>query len=269
MQIKHRALFLSHGGGPLPLLGDAGHQEMVSCLQEIAASIKKPSAILVISAHWEEKIPTITAGAQPSLIYDYYGFPKESYNIKYPCPGEPSLAGKIFQCMESVPLKAKSDEQRGFDHGLFVPLKIMYPEADIPCVQLSLLNSLDPAAHLNVGRALQALDYDNLLLIGSGFTFHNMHAFFASETVESREKNQAFENWLSDTCSNHDISEEERTQRLVQWEEAPFARYCHPREEHLLPLHVCYGFAGAACSKWFELTIFNKKASMYLWSAEG
>ena len=268
MKNKYRALFLSHGGGPLPLLGDAGHKEMVLSLQEIAASIKKPSAILVISAHWEEKIPTITAGAQPSLIYDYYGFPKESYSIEYPCPGEPLLAAKIFQLIENVPMKAKLDEQRGFDHGLFVPLKIMYPEADIPCVQLSLMNSLDPGAHLNLGRALRALDYENLLVIGSGFSFHNMQAFFVPETAESKEKNGAFEYWLSDTCSNHEIGEEERTQRFVQWEKAPFARYCHPREEHLLPLHVCYGLAGTACSKWFDLRILNKTSSIYLWSAE-
>ena len=230
MKNKPYVLYLSHGGGPLPLLGDEGHREMVSCLQEIAAKMAKPSAILVISAHWEEKIPTITSGARPPLLYDY--------------------------------------TERGFDHGLFVPLKIMYPDADIPCVQLSLVNSLNPLEHIKIGQALRDLRYDNLLIIGSGSSFHNMKAFFASETSESKSQNESFENWLIDTCSNQDIDEEERTNRLAHWEDAPFARYCHPREEHLLPLHVCYGLAGTNCTEGFELNILNKKSSMYLWSSE-
>ena len=265
MKNKYSALFLSHGGGPLPLLGDAGHKEMVLSLQEIAASIKKPSAILVISAHWEEKIPTITAGVQPSLIYDYYGFPKESYSIEYPCPGEPLLAAKIFQLIENVPMKAKLDEQRGFDHGLFVPLKIMYPEADIPCVQLSLLNNLNPQQHIAIGKALSSIEYENLLIIGSGFSFHNMAAFFAKETEETKDKNNQFERWLINTCSNHHINETERENRFANWQSAPHARYCHPREEHLLPLHVCYGVTQRPCDLYYELQILNKKASMYLW----
>jgi len=266
MKNKRCILFLSHGGGPLPLLGDDGHREMVSCLREISARIRKPSAILVISAHWEEKTPFITSSVSPSLIYDYYGFPEVSYSIEYPCSGETLLAGQIHALLETAGIEAKLDEQRGFDHGLFVPLKIMYPDADIPCVQLSLINNLSPVDHLNVGRALQDLSYDNLLVIGSGFSFHNMKEFFSPETSESKVKNEAFENWLLDTCSNQDVDEEERTNRLNHWTDAPFARYCHPREEHLLPLHVCYGLAGTNCSESFQLNIINKKSSMYLWT---
>ena len=265
MTNKPRVLFLSHGGGPMPLLGDEGHKEMVDCLKEITAKIKKPSAIVVVSAHWEESIPTITSGANPSLIYDYYGFPEESYHIKYPCPGEPLLASRIHNLLENAGIASKLDEQRGFDHGLFVPLKIMYPDADIPCIQLSLVNSLDPAEHIKIGQALQDLDYKNLLVIGSGFSFHNMKAFFARETSESKAMNESFENWLLTTCSTSDINEEERAQRLTQWTKAPSARFCHPREEHLLPLHVCYGIAYTECSECFELRILNKKSSMYLW----
>jgi len=263
-----RVLFVSHGGGPLPLLGDDGHIEMVRCLKKIAANIKKPSAIIVVSAHWEENIPTITSGANPSLIYDYYGFPEESYNIQYPCPGEPLLAAQIHNVLESSGITGKLDEQRGFDHGLFVPLKIMYPAADIPCVQLSLVNSLNSAKHLKIGQALQDLDYENLLVIGSGFSFHNMKTFFAPETSESKVMNESFESWLLETCSSSDIDEEQRRQRLIQWAKAPSARFCHPREEHLLPLHVCYGLASTRCSEYFELRILNKKTSMYLWSTE-
>lgn len=269
MTKQRRALFLSHGGGPLPLLGDAAHSEMVTCLKKIARSIPKPSAIIVVSAHWEAGNATVTAGEAPGLIYDYNGFPPESYEIKYPCPGNPPLASALLKQLEKAGINASADSARGFDHGLFVPLKIMYPEADIPCVQLSLVKDLDPLAHINLGRALQELGDPSLLLIGSGFSFHNMRAFFTPETADSRKANQSFEQWLLDTCSNESISEQERAQRLVNWEAAPSARYCHPREEHLLPLHVCYGFAGSACTKSFELQVLNKASSMYLWEHEG
>lgn len=262
---KPRVLFLSHGGGPLPLLGDDGHREMVENLKSIASKINKPSAILVISAHWEEKLPTITAGANPSLIYDYHGFPEESYDIKYPCPGEPLLADQVYRLLNTAGIEARLDKQRGFDHGLFVPLKIMYPNAEIPCIQLSLVQGLDPAEHLKIGAALSGIAHDGLLVIGSGFSFHNMKAFFTTETSESKSMNESFEQWLIDTCSNPAIGETERIQRLENWEQAPAARYCHPREEHLLPLHVCYGIAQSACSEYFELRILNKKSSVYLW----
>lgn len=268
MKNKPCVLFLSHGGGPLPLLGDEGHQEMVKCLQKIATNIKKPSAIIVVSAHWEEGVPTITASSKPSLIYDYSGFPQASYHVEYSCPGEPSLADQIHNALEESGITSKLDDQRGFDHGLFVPLKIMYPDADIPCVQLSLVNNLNPAEHLKIGQALRGLNYENLLVIGSGFSFHNMQAFFAQETNESRAMNESFESWLLETCCNVEISEEERAQRFIEWAKVPAARYCHPREEHLLPLHVCYGLAQSACSECFELQVMNKKSSMYLWAIE-
>lgn len=261
-------MFLSHGGGPLPLLGDDAHSEMVSHLEEIASTISRPSAIIVVSAHWEAGTATVTSGAKPDLVYDYNGFPPESYEIKYPCPGNPSLANSITKQLGNAGINAISDNFRGFDHGLFVPLKIMYPEADIPCVQLSLIKGLDPLEHIKLGRAIQNLANSSMLLIGSGFSFHNMKAFFAPESVDSENANKLFERWLLDTCSNQSISEEERTNRLVSWEAAPSARYCHPREEHLLPLHVCYGFAASACTQSYELRILNKQSSMYLWEYE-
>jgi aromatic ring-opening dioxygenase catalytic subunit (LigB family) len=268
MNNQRRALFLSHGGGPLPLLGDDAHAEMVSCLKEIAQTIARPSAIIVVSAHWEARIATVTSGSSPSLIYDYSGFPPESYEIQYPCLGNPLLASSITKQLEKAGINTNSDSARGFDHGLYIPLKIMYPEADIPCVQLSLIKDLDPLAHIKIGGALQDLADPSILLIGSGFSFHNMKAFFTPETVDSKNANKSFEHWLLDTCSSQNISEEERTKRLVNWEAAPFARYCHPREEHLLPLQVCYGFAATACTKSCELQILNKQSSMYLWEHE-
>ena len=147
----------------------------------------------------------------------------------------------------------------------FVPLKIMYPEADVPCIQLSLVSSLDPGEHIKIGTALSGLNHENLLVIGSGFSFHNMNAFFAPGTVEMETMNGEFMQWLNDTCSDPDLEEDERISRLVNWEKAPSARFCHPREEHLLPLHVCYGVSNCACREFFELEIIGKKASVYLW----
>lgn len=265
MKSLPRAMFISHGGGPLPLLGDPGHREMVSCLQGIAVSLPRPDAILVVSAHWEERVPTITAGSKPPLIYDYYGFPPESYDIQYPCAGEPSLAREIYRMLGDGEIGARLDEERGFDHGVFVPLKIMYPEADIPCVQLSLVDTLDALRHIEVGNALQNLASQNVLVIGSGFSFHNLRAFFGPDNADSRQLNQAFEQWLQDVCVGSEIPEHKRREMLMQWADAPGARYCHPREEHLLPLHVCYGVAQSACTERYELTIMNKKSSMYLW----
>ena len=258
-------LFVSHGGGPMPLLGDPGHQDMVDRLTELAADLRKPSAILVISAHWEEAIPTITSGTTPSLIYDYYGFPSEAYEIEYPCPGEPVLAQQVAQALDQAGIQPRLDDQRGLDHGAFVPLKLMYPDATIPCIQLSLVNTLDASTHLAIGRALQALDYDNLLVLGSGFSFHNMRAFFAAQTPEIQARNLAFEDWLEQTCGDSSLSEPERAKRLADWEQAPHARFCHPREEHLLPLHVCYGLANKASDRHIAATILGKQSGMFYW----
>lgn len=266
MNQKARALFLSHGGGPLPLLGDAGHQEMVETLRRIAATHRRPAAIVLISAHWEAEVPTITSGGHPGLIYDYYGFPEASYAIEYPCPGEPRLAEQIHRLLGQAGIEARLDAERGFDHGLFVPLKLMYPEADIPCVQLSLVSRLDPAEHLAIGQALQGLDGEDLLVIGSGFSFHNLRAFFAPETPESAALNAAFEQWLLETCASPALDEAAREQRLIRWQDAPAARFCHPREEHLLPLHVCYGLTRARCAEAFEVRIMGKRSSLYRWA---
>jgi len=262
---KPKSLFISHGGGPLPLLGDAGHEEMLGCLQMLAESIPKPDAIVVVSAHWEAEVVTITSAKNPSLIYDYYGFPEQAYAIEYPCAGLPSLAEEIHTLINEADIETSLDDSRGFDHGLFIPLKIMYPHADIPCVQLSLVASLDPLHHIKIGHALKTLSDKNVLVIGSGFSFHNLNAFFNANTEEDESLNIDFENWLRDTCSNEMYAPGEREQKLVNWSKAPGALFCHPREEHLLPLHVCYGVAKTASKKVFQLKIMGKQSSMYLW----
>jgi len=249
----------------LPLLGDAAHAELVANLGEIAVAITRPAAIIVISAHWEAETATLSSGANPPLIYDYYGFPPESYQIRYPAPGEPGLAADIAALLSEAGIAVVLDEQRGFDHGLFVPLKIMYPDASIPCVQLSLLAGLDPAAHIRLGQALAGLQRQGILVLGSGFSFHNMQAFFSAQTDDKAAKNRAFEQWLIETCSSPDLDEEARRARLINWADAPAARYCHPREEHLIPLHVCYGFAAAPASRVFQFEVLGVQASAYLW----
>jgi|TARA_B110000211_G_scaffold221666_1_gene269555 4,5-DOPA dioxygenase extradiol len=268
MSGNNTIMFISHGGGPMPLLEDKNHTQMIDTLKRMKNKIAKPSAILVISAHWETQVATITSGAAPPLIYDYNGFPKETYQIKYPSPGQPELANKIYESLIQAGIEAEQNDQRGYDHGMFVPLTLMYPDADIPCVQLSLVNSLDSITHLAIGEALQALEWDNLLVIGSGFSFHNMRAFFDSSADENNLKNKGFEQWLISVMSDKNLSEQQRTQHLAQWNRAPHARFCHPREEHLLPLHVCYGMAGRASDEIFEVTVMNKQASMYLWQGE-
>ncbi|MDH3693972.1 MAG: dioxygenase [Gammaproteobacteria bacterium] len=260
-------LYLPHGGGPLPLLGDKGHEDLVDFLKVISSELGEPSAILVISAHWEEEQPTITGGAHPELIYDYYGFPPESYEFQYLAPGEPQLANDVFELIENSGVKARLDDRRGFDHGLFVPLELMYPEAHIPCIQLSLLKNLNPGEHIALGKSLAALRRKNVLIVGSGLSFHNMKAFFSkgSETMTGDEE---FDRWLTNVCTNPEISSDEREKQLVNWENAPSARYCHPREEHLLPLHVCYG---AACAETptakvvFNRKVMGQQVSALLW----
>ena len=162
-------------------------------------------------------------------------------------------------------ITAQLDHQRGFDHGMFVPLTLLFPEADIPCIQLSLLTSLSADEHIRLGMALRGLLSENVLVIGSGFSFHNMKAFFLPSTPEAQSMNESFERWLIDTSSNHKLNESDRMHKLVNWENAPAARYCHPREEHLLPLHVCYGLAKRPANHVFTFDVMEKRASAYLW----
>lgn len=263
--VKARTVFLSHGGGPMPLLGDPGHKQLVTCLKSLPDKLITPKAIVVFSAHWEGEAVEITAHDTPELLYDYYGFPPEAYEIDYPIKGQSNLAKTIEQHLNRHAIHAQLNTSRGFDHGVFVPLKIMYPLGDIPCVQVSLLNNLEPQTHINIGKALQPLLQQDILFIGSGFSFHNLPAFFQTPDPASKQANQAFENWLTDTCSNTNISEQQRESQLVNWAKAPHAQYCHPREEHLLPLHICYGLNQTPCQEHISVTVLNKLASTFIW----
>jgi len=248
----------------LPILGDASHKAMVGFMQQLSSRLRRPGAVVVISAHWEESEATILGAPNPSLLYDYYGFPEEAYEIAYPAPGSPGLANRIAELLNRYAIPARVDSQRGFDHGLFIPLKLVYPQADIPSLQLSLVRGLDPAAHLTLGKALSELMGENLLVVGSGFSFHNMSAFSWRGTDTPDPANDAFQDWLIDVCCGP-MTQSEREQKLVEWEMAPSARYCHPREEHLMPLHVCLGMAGSRATVVFDDYILGKRALAFLW----
>jgi len=268
MQISNQlspVLFIPHGGGPLPLLRDENHQTLVNFLKEITPTLGVPSTILIISAHWEEDEVSITSGTKPSLIYDYYGFANEAYEVEYPVLGDPVFANRIYNLLQESGFETKLDDHRGFDHGVFVPLKIMYPEAKIPCVQLSLLSNLDPESHIQIGKALSVLRNENILIVGSGFSFHNIQALISQKTGIPDTMNEKFEQWLIETCTNKNFSPSVRERRLIEWSNAPFARYCQPREEHLLPLHICAGVSGSCAKLVFDGEIIGKKASAFLW----
>jgi aromatic ring-opening dioxygenase catalytic subunit (LigB family) len=259
-------VFVPHGGGPMPLLGDASHRELTQFMQQLASGLPQPKAILVVTAHWEEGTAHVSSATNPAMIYDYNGFPPESYEFRYAAPGDPALAQQVVQLLNDRRIPAMLDNQRGFDHGTFVPLLLSYPKAVIPVVQLSLLSSLDPAEHIAIGRALAPLREQGVLILGSGMSFHNMRAFFSpSPTVKA--KSETFDKWLNETLTSAALDDAERAQRLVNWMHAPEARFSHPREEHLLPLHVCFGAALATprAQRNFGSELLGTRVSGFIW----
>jgi aromatic ring-opening dioxygenase catalytic subunit (LigB family) len=194
--------------------------------------------LLVVSAHWEESVPTVMTAQQPPMYYDYYGFPQESYEITWSAPGAPELAARVRALLDAAGFESAENTERGFDHGTFVPLKLTYPDAEIPTIQLSLKRGLDPAEHLALGRALAPLRDEGVFIVGSGMTFHNLRAF---RDPRSGPVSETFDAWLRETAT---AEPGERARRLTEWSSAPAARLAHPREEHLLPLMVIAGAAG-------------------------
>ncbi|MCP4143627.1 MAG: dioxygenase [Chloroflexi bacterium] len=261
---KAQVVYLSHGGGPLPILGDPSHQEMVDFMTQLPSKLRKPDVILVISAHWEENVATLLGANNPPLYYDYYGFPQEAYEIPYPISGQPAFAKKITALFEKNNITTRIDIERGFDHGTFIPLKLIYPKADIPVIQLSLLRGLDPSAHIALGNALNELMQENILVLGSGSSFHNQNAFFGLKADATDTANDSFQDWLIETCTSS-LSQNKREEELKAWEKAPAARYCHPREEHLLPLHICIGMAKTPAKTVFDGQVLGKRSVAFLW----
>lgn len=259
-------LYFSHGGGPLPIFADASHQAMVEFMRRLPAQLHQPQAVVVISAHWEAPVATVLGHPHPHLLYDYYGFPEAAYRLSYPVPGHPTLANQLVQGLTRRGIPARLEVDRGLDHGVFIPLMLMYPEAQIPVVQVSLLASLDPVAHLALGQALGELMPKHTLVLGSGFSFHNLQAFSWSGERTPDPANDAFQDWLITTVCDPCLDQQERRQRLINWTQAPSARYCHPREEHLLPLHLCGAMARQPGRLVFDDVILGKRGVAFLWT---
>lgn len=235
------AYYLSHGGGPWPYM----KRETGARYEKLEASLKamrreladRPQAALVVSAHWETPQFAVSSAARPGMVYDYSGFPAHTYSVVYAAPGSPTLAARAAALLEAGGLACRSDPDRGFDHGTFSLMQPLYPEADLPIVQLSVRADLDPEAHLAAGRALAPLRDEGVVIIGSGSSYHNLR----QRGGEAVEPSRRFDAWLQETLA---APRAERWARLAQWELAPAGRIAHPREEHLLPLMVAVGAAG-------------------------
>lgn len=237
-QGKMPTLYLPHGAGPCFFMdwrmGPANTWDKTAAwLRGIPATLpQQPSAILVVSAHWEMPTATVTAHAKPPLIYDYTGFPKHTYALQWPAPGAPAVAERVQALLTAASIPVASDSSRGFDHGVFIPLLLPYPEPTIPTLQLSLVRGLDPAAHVALGRALAPLRDEGVLLVGSGMSYHNMRGFGREASAGH---SRTFDGWLEHVTTQ---SGDARRALLADWKSAPSARACHPREEHLLPMMV-------------------------------
>ncbi|MFA7670537.1 MAG: class III extradiol ring-cleavage dioxygenase [Burkholderiaceae bacterium] len=241
--------FVPHGAGPCFFMdwnpADTWHR-LADFLKGIASSLPaQPKAIVLVSGHWLEPQFNITGKQRPELIFDYYGFPPHTYELSYPAPGAPELAERVAGLLGGRQLAASVDAERGFDHGVFIPLKLMFPEADIPVIQLSLRRDMDPRAHIEAGRALAGLRDEGVLVVGSGMSFHNMRGY---GDVRYTPISAAFDEWLTAAVE----SEPERRIALFEdWTQAPHARQCHPpgAEEHLIPLLVAAGAAAESSGR--------------------
>lgn len=235
------AYYISHGRGPwpwVPKMREGFAKLEQSLIAMVGAFPAWPKAILMVSGHWETDQVRVMSATRPGMVYDYSGFPAHTYAITYPAPGAPAVAQRVADLLASAGITATLDPDQGYDHGTFAPMAVMYPDADMPLLQLSILQSFDPAAHIAIGRALAPLRDEGVAIIGSGLSFHNLRLFGPQAKVPSH----AFDTWLADALA---LPEAARSAALVDWEQAPFARICHAREDHLVPLFVALGAAGA------------------------
>lgn len=260
-------LFIPHGGGPcffmepMPGFPPDLWDKLAAYLRAIPQAVgRRPRAVLVISGHWEEETPTVLSPAQHTLLFDYYGFPEHTYRLTYPAHGEPQVAARVHALLREAGFTTQEETERGLDHGVFVPFKLIYPEADVPIVQLSLLHNLDAAQHLAIGHALAALRDEGVLIVGSGNSYHNLREFF-SPSASAGGASAQFDNWLGETVQ---APRAEREQRLVNWQQAPGSRESHPRSEHLLPLMVVAGAAEDDAGRiTYREQMFGKMFSAY------
>lgn len=228
-------LFLSHGA-PTLVFDDIPARSFIA---QLGGDIPRPDAILIVSAHWETEIATVNMVDRNETIHDFYGFPRPLFDLTYPAPGAPTLGEHIVDLLGAAGIPCRQDHQRGLDHGAWVPLMLMYPNHDIPVLQLSVQPRLGPGHHLQVGRALAALREENILVIGSGSFTHNLGEVDWSGTAPEAA-------WVTEFCTWFDQRLiEGRTCDLLAYRQlAPHAVRSHPTDEHLLPLFVALGAAG-------------------------
>lgn len=237
MTTRQATLFISHGS-PMLALQDSPARRF---LEQLGKTLPRPKAILVASAHWETMgAPALSFAKQPETIHDFGGFPAELFAMQYPAPGAPEIAARAADLLQQAGIAVRQSPDRGLDHGAWVPLKLMYPQADIPVLQLSLVRGAAPAEHQSLGQAISALRDEGVLVIGSGSLTHNLYEL-RREGIDA-----PVPAWVADfTAWIHDALIEGRRDALLDYRRAaPFAAQNHPTEEHLLPLFVALGAAG-------------------------
>ncbi|KAH7311894.1 Extradiol ring-cleavage dioxygenase, class III enzyme, subunit B [Rhexocercosporidium sp. MPI-PUGE-AT-0058] len=275
MPTRAPVVAVCHGGGPMPVLNDPGHASLIKSMSTLVPQLlnlgtpNAPRAIILVTAHWSETQPTISNGASHSLYYDYGGFPAEAYKLKYPAPGSPGVAEEVFDVLKGAGFEPKMDGVRGWDHGVFVPMLLINPKADIPIIQLSVLRSASPAQHFAMGKALSALRDSGVAIIGSGMpTMHNLRAMFSGQASEDgfRKRNLEWSEKLSETVKVKDM--EERGKKLEAWREWVGSKEAHPvgGEEHFLPLLVCAGAGGEAEAGAFKDEMMGLEQLSYYWN---
>lgn len=234
-------VFLNHGGGPMPVLGQ--QPGVAKSLKKIAESLPKPEAIIVVSAHYENIPVSVMTTEKPGMNYDYGGFSPEAYQLKYGAPGNPKLARRIGELLKNNGIEHNEDSERDYDHGIFIPLMLMYPDASIPVVGMSVPS--DPDLLWGIGEALQPLREEGCLVLGSGASFHSFPAFFRRDPEKKKQdrvKAGEWDRWLREAVLHPEIKE--RKYRLKLWTDAPHALFAHPTPEHFAPLLVIAGAAG-------------------------
>jgi 4,5-DOPA dioxygenase extradiol len=230
------SLFISHGS-PMLALEDAPTTHF---MRSVGQSMPRPKAILVASAHWETERPMLSSAEHPETLHDFGGFAKELYELRYWAPGSPMLALQAQGLLQKAGIGASLDPSRGFDHGAWNPLLLMYPEADIPVVELSVQPQRDARWHYALGQALASLKDQGVLIMGTGNLTHNLYEAFRGGHVETPAWVDAFSSWVFERLSEGDLDA-----LLNWWTRAPYAQRNHPSPEHFLPFFVALGAAGA------------------------